>query len=101
MMRSPSSGTWTPPPRSRGIRHSSTVCALLDVHAGDDILDVGCGTGDDTRALAHLVGRSGRITGVDSSATMIAEARRRAAGLDLPVEYRVANAQHLPFADNT
>jgi ubiquinone/menaquinone biosynthesis C-methylase UbiE len=52
--------------------------ALLDLHAGDSICDVGCGTGEDVLALARLVGPSGRAVGVDASATMIAEAQRRA-----------------------
>ncbi len=41
---------------------------------GDSILDVGCGTGRD---LAWLIERGYRVTGVDPSSEMIAEARRR------------------------
>lgn len=74
---------------------------LLDVKPGSQLLDVGCGTGDDVRTLAQLVGRTGRVVGVDHSATMIAEARKRAESLNLPVEYQVGDAQHLAFADNT
>src|SRR5215475_14386226 len=50
---------------------------LLDVRSGDRILDVGCGAGDDARALARAVGPTGRVIGVDNSATMVAEATRR------------------------
>jgi cyclopropane fatty-acyl-phospholipid synthase-like methyltransferase len=56
---------------------------LLEVKAGYHLLDVGCGTGDDVRALAPLVGSTGRVVGVDHSGTMIAEARKRAEGLNL------------------
>ena len=70
-----------------------------DVHKGDRILDLGCGPGDDTRRLALLVGGGGRVVGVDSSEAMIAEARRRAKGSALPVEYRVGDACRLDFAD--
>jgi SAM-dependent methyltransferase len=45
--------------------------------AGQEVLDVGSGTGDDTRELAELVGPSGRVVGVDVSAAMLAVARRR------------------------
>ena len=41
------------------------------------VLDAGCGTGDDVRAIAEIVGAGGRVTGVDSSRTMIDEAQTR------------------------
>jgi 2-polyprenyl-3-methyl-5-hydroxy-6-metoxy-1,4-benzoquinol methylase len=34
---------------------------LLEVYEGQHLLDVGCGLGDDVRALARLVGASGRV----------------------------------------
>lgn len=73
--------------------------ALLDLRAGDRVLDVGCGTGDDVRALARLVGPSGVAAGVDSSATMIAEARRRTEGAGPSTSYYRGDAHHLPFPD--
>jgi ubiquinone/menaquinone biosynthesis C-methylase UbiE len=75
--------------------------ALLEVKEGAQMLDVGCGLGDDARTLAQMVGATGRVVGVDQSEAMIAEARRRAAGLPLPVTYAVGDAQQLDFADNT
>jgi ubiquinone/menaquinone biosynthesis C-methylase UbiE len=75
--------------------------SLLNLQEGSYILDVGCGTGDDVRALAQLVGSFGRVVGVDNSETMVAEARKRSEGLGLPVEYRVSDAHELPFADST
>lgn len=72
---------------------------LLDLHAGDHVLDLGCGTGEDVAALAGRVGPGGRAVGVDVSATMIAEAQRRTAGSTLPVEFRRGDAHHLDFPD--
>jgi len=72
---------------------------LLDVRHGARILDLGCGTGDEALELARLVGSAGRVVGVDRSQTMVAEARRRAAGKYLPVEYRLSDAQCLDFPD--
>lgn len=72
---------------------------LLDIRPGHRLLDVGCGTGDDVRALAPLVGPHGWVVGVDSSATMIAEARRRAQNSGLPMEFCVGDAHNLGFAD--
>ncbi len=75
--------------------------ALLNPREGSRFLDIGCGPGDDAQALAHLVGSTGNVIGIDHSATMIAEAEKRVAALGLPVEYRVGDAYALPFADNT
>lgn len=75
--------------------------ALLEAKAGAHLLDVGCGTGDDVRTLAQIVGSTGRVVGVDTSETMVSEARKRAEGLNLPVEYYVGDAQQLDFPANT
>jgi len=74
---------------------------LLDVCEGDRVLDVGCGTGDDTQAIAQFVGASGQVVGVDSSSTMIGEAKKRSEELRLPVEYYVGDAQHLELPNNS
>jgi 2-polyprenyl-3-methyl-5-hydroxy-6-metoxy-1,4-benzoquinol methylase len=48
----------------------------LRAEPGLDVLDIGCGVG---RWSLHLAGQGARVTGVDISATMLEEARRRAA----------------------
>ncbi len=73
--------------------------ALLDLRPGDHVLDVGCGSGDDVRALAQIVGSLGRAIGVDVSETMVAQARVRSEGLKLPGEFQTADAYHLDFPD--
>jgi SAM-dependent methyltransferase len=88
----------TPPDDPQRFRN---VIEALRIAAGSRVLDVGCGLGGAARALATLVGPAGRIVGVDNSATMIAEAWRRADGRSLPVEFRVGDAHALPFADGT
>jgi ubiquinone/menaquinone biosynthesis C-methylase UbiE len=68
---------------------------------GDHLLDVGCGAGDDVRALAQLVGNSGRVVGFDVSATMIEEARLRSSSLNLPIEFCLGDADSLHFPNDT
>jgi len=68
---------------------------------GARLLDVGCGMGDDVRALAVIVGPGGSVVGIDNSEKMVAEALKRTEGLDLPVEFQVGNAAHLDFEDNS
>ena len=68
--------------------------ALMGLAPGMTALDVGCGTGDDVRALAEIVGTRGLAIGVDRSETMLAVARDRAAGSANQVYVR-ANATDL------
>jgi len=44
---------------------------------GRQVLDVGCGTGDDSREIARLFGPRGRVMAIYFSAAMIIEARQR------------------------
>lgn len=71
----------------------------LALKDGATILDVGCGTGQDTQDLVRAVGPHGRVVGIDASETMLQEARARVAGMQLPLEYVLADARQLPFAD--
>jgi SAM-dependent methyltransferase len=59
------------------------------------VLDVGCGTGATTLAIARALGPRARCVGVDISEQMIALARERAAGA--AVEFVVADAGRHPF----
>lgn len=69
--------------------------------SGQKILDVGCGTGDDARELAERVGPDGLVVGTDVSDAMVAEARRRAGGSRLPVEFKRDDVRDLAFPDAT
>jgi SAM-dependent methyltransferase len=78
--------------------------AILDglrLQSGAQILDIGCGVGDDAFDIADRVGPNGHVTGVDVSASLISEASRRAVGRNLPVSFEIGDAQALRFADNT
>lgn len=46
--------------------------------SGERVLDVGCGTGQTTAALARTVGTTGSVLGVDISETLIGAARSQA-----------------------
>src|SRR5262249_7577201 len=74
---------------------------LLDIQPGAHVIDVGCGVGDEVRLMSPRVGREGRAVGMDSSAVMLAEARRRSEGLDLPAEFHVGDVVRLDYLDNT
>ncbi|WP_207892018.1 methyltransferase domain-containing protein [Streptacidiphilus pinicola] len=78
-----------------------TLAHTLGDLAGKSVLEVGCGTGDDARELAGLVGESGKVVATDLSAAMLDEARRRGPGEPARIEFRYADLAHLPFADDS
>ncbi len=75
---------------------------VLDVQPGDDVLEIGFGPGLAVERLAEAVG-NGTVTGVDRSAIMVAEARRRVAEAVAAgrVDLRRADVEALPFDAST
>jgi len=64
------------------------------------VLEVGCGTGVVVRDLAALVGRRGRVSAVDTSATLLARARSLSRGAPGGrIVFRRADGSRLPFGD--
>jgi ubiquinone/menaquinone biosynthesis C-methylase UbiE len=76
---------------------------LLDITAGERVLDVGCGSGAVTRDIAKRVGSRGLVVGLDPSPALLAVARELAqqAGLGDCVEFREGSALRLPFPDRS
>lgn len=71
---------------------------MLDVRAGQRVLDLGCGLGDATRRLGELVSQSGRAVGIDNSERMLQRARARSAPAT-NLEYRLGDARRLELPD--
>ncbi|HET8995559.1 MAG TPA: class I SAM-dependent methyltransferase [Acetobacteraceae bacterium] len=67
---------------------------------GEHVLDIGCGCGMTTLALAEAVAPGGTVTGLDVSAPMLAVAQRRAEGRG-QVAWTLADAAAHDFADAT
>ncbi|MFE6360778.1 class I SAM-dependent methyltransferase [Streptomyces sp. NPDC057806] len=65
-------------------------------HAGR-VLDVGCGTGSTTVAVARRLGPAGNCVGVDISEPMITAAQERAAREGAPASFILADAQEYAF----
>jgi SAM-dependent methyltransferase len=68
--------------------------ARAAIAAGERVLDVGCGGGDTTRALARRVGPAGSVTGVDISEALLSVAARVTGEAGLQnVRFLLADAQ--------
>jgi SAM-dependent methyltransferase len=79
---------------------ASVGAAVLDhigVESGQDLLDVGTGTGGNVAIPAAL--RGARVVGLDVTPELLEHARRRAADADVEVEWVEGDAQDLPFDD--
>lgn len=69
--------------------------------SGNHVLDIGCGTGSTTLAVARRLATKGSCVGIDISAPMIAAAETRADREDLPTSFICADAQTHAFAPAT
>ncbi|MBB3600675.1 SAM-dependent methyltransferase [Mycolicibacterium sp. BK556] len=65
--------------------------------SGRRVLDVGCGTGGTTLAVARRLGAEGQCVGADVSEPMIAAARARAERDGTPASFILADVQTHPF----
>lgn len=65
------------------------------VSEGDDVLDIGCGTGVFTREALKAVGSTGSVTGADMSESMLTVARE----ISPTAQFERCNVMNLPFKD--
>ena len=88
---------------SFGIHHlwRRATVAASGVRAGSSVLDCATGTGDLALAFKRAVGPTGRVVGTDFNADMLSYAPGKAQRKGLDVEFAVADAMHLPYADAT
>lgn len=77
-----------------GAELAAHLIEFAGIAPGDRVLDVGCGTGRLTVALAERVGAE-RVAAIDPSAEAVAVCRARVPSADV----RCGSAEDLPFAD--
>ncbi|MDM7914918.1 MAG: class I SAM-dependent methyltransferase [Candidatus Eisenbacteria bacterium] len=73
-----------------------TLCQAVDLRATDKVLDVAAGNGNASLAAAR---HFAEVTSTDYVPELLEQGRARAARL--PIEFRVADAEALPFEDET
>lgn len=78
------------------------VMSRMNVQNGESALDVCCGTGDWSMALAEATYPNGQVIGLDFSENMLTVAREKQELTNFSnLEYIHGNAMELPFEDNT
>ncbi len=91
--------------RARGgyLRVVRTLIEETELHPGESVLDVGCGTGALDRWLAHHTNGKNRIVAVDNNGYLLKEATAlaRKEGAEGVVEFREGNAEALPFMNGS
>ena len=95
----PAGEHWTERQPAQDILLAPVSQALIDraaAKAGERILDVGCGCGATSIALAERVAPAGFVLGVDISVPMLSRARQLAPK-NLPLDFVLADATVYPF----
>jgi demethylmenaquinone methyltransferase/2-methoxy-6-polyprenyl-1,4-benzoquinol methylase/phosphoethanolamine N-methyltransferase len=75
------------------------VLELARVAPGENLLDIGCGTGRLVLAAGAAVGPSGEAHGIDAAPEMISVARRKASRAGAAVHFSVGAFEDMPFED--
>lgn len=75
-----------------------SLAEAIDIRAGERVLDVAAGNGNATLAAAR---RFADVTSTDYVADLLDDGRTRAAADGLEVDFRIADAENLPFPDGT
>ena len=83
--------------RERELREA--IVRLGGLETGNEVLDIGCGTGTLAIAATRHVGTTGAVTGIDASPSMIARAHRKARKAGASTTFQVAVAENLPYPD--
>jgi len=73
-----------------------SLCEAVDVRSGERVLDVAAGNGNAALAAAR---RWCEVTASDYVPALLERARERAVADRLPIEFRTADAEKLPFPD--
>jgi ubiquinone/menaquinone biosynthesis C-methylase UbiE len=76
---------------------AESLCRAADPHPGQKVLDVACGSGTAALVAAR---RYCDVTGIDYVHELIERARNRAKSSGLKAEFKVGDAQELPFRDD-
>ncbi len=84
--------------RDRALREMTVK--LAQIKPGDQVLEVGCGTGSLTIAAKRRAGPTGKVYGIDVIPQMIELSRQKAERAGEDVTFQVGGIDDIPFSDN-
>jgi len=84
-------------------KYAEMALEQLSIQEGGTVLEIGFGSGQSLKCIAQLVGKTGKVYGIDISSGMLEVTRRRLekARLIERVELHCGDAMGLPYGDNT
>jgi ubiquinone/menaquinone biosynthesis C-methylase UbiE len=77
------------------------VADLAQLQTGEEVLDVGCGTGAGALEACKRVGVTGRVCGIDPGPKQVVRARSKAERVGLPIDFQIGAIEHLAFPDHS
>lgn len=81
-------------------RLQTKIFEIAQIKPGEDVLDVGCGTGSLAIAVRKTQEGQGRVVGIDPSANMLEVAVKKADKAQSDVDFRVGVIENLEFSTN-
>lgn len=82
-------------------KETRLISLFVELESDGRYLDLGCSAGLYTRNIASRLNESGDIVGIDISPSMLKEAARKSRRAGAHTSYARADAENLPFADDT
>jgi ubiquinone/menaquinone biosynthesis C-methylase UbiE len=84
--------------RQKAIRQMTIE--LAEIHTGNQVLEIGCGTGTLTILAKKQTGENGLVFGIDPLPQMIKRAQQKAAKSKLKIDFQIAPYEQIPFPEN-
>ena len=74
---------------------------LGPIEKGESVLDIGCGAGFDLYVACQMVGKEGRVSGIDLTPEMVEKAQRNLEDAACQADIRAASSEAIPFETDT
>jgi ubiquinone/menaquinone biosynthesis C-methylase UbiE len=73
---------------------------IVKISEGNNVLEVGCGTGTLSLLAKDRTGTSGKVCGIDAAPEMIQRAKMKANRQNKDVEFQVGDISNIPYDNN-
>jgi ubiquinone/menaquinone biosynthesis C-methylase UbiE len=80
---------------------AQSLVGLANLHSGERVFDVACGTGIVARLAAPMVGVTGSVTGLDADPAMVAVACKTSLMVVPAITWQRGDAHELPFPNES